>query len=283
MLGVLAVAAVLAPRLISDSEPTAQPRTLSAGDLSVQAPAGWTTTNVAKGPLASLSGSVAAAPAGRSDISLTAGLIREPATTEHRLQELSGEGADGTAARLGRLQVSRYDGLRLQSGTTGTAYLLHTTGPSILLVCQAPAAGGRGDLAACASAASTVRLRGARPVAPEVAEQRLRSVLAALSRLNADRLAARRRIAAALVAEDQASATRGLQASYEKAWGRVLDVGMPGTEAAQLLTGLGDAAAAYGALATAISVGDQPGYDEARADVSQAEEIVSGASVKLAH
>jgi hypothetical protein len=279
MLGVLVVAAVLAARLVSDSEPPAPSRTLSAGNLSVQAPAGWKPTNVTKGPLAPWSGSVAAAPAGRSDISLMAGLIREPARTERRLQELSGDGAEGTAARLGRFRGSRYDGL--QSGTTGTAYVLHTTGPSILLVCEAPAAGGRGALAACASAASTVRLRGARPVAPAVAEQRLRSVLVALSTLNADRVAARRRIAAALVADDQASATRDLQARYEKAWARVLEVGMPGTETAQLLTGLGEAAAAYGALATAISVGDQSGYDEARADVSQAEKIVWDASVKL--
>lgn len=42
-------------------------------------------------------------------------------------------------------------------------------------------------------------------------------------------------------------------------------------ETADLLAVLGDAAAAYGAMATAISSGDQPGYDDARAGVYEAE------------
>jgi hypothetical protein len=51
-------------------------------------------------------------------------------------------------------------------------------------------------------------------------------------------------------------------------------VGMPGPEAEELRTALGEAAAAYGSLATAISAGDQPGYDEARAAVGEAEAVI---------
>jgi hypothetical protein len=202
-------------------------------------------------------------------------VIGDPAAAERELRRLSAEGVDAAAARLGPLEVSRYAGLRTRPGTSGTAYLLHTTGRSVLIVCEVPAAGGGGALAACTRAASTVGLRGERPLSPAAAaERRGPAVRAALAQLNSERLAARRRIAAAERAEEQAAATRELQVSYEKAGARVAEIGMPGTQAADLLAGLAGAAAAYGGLAAAISVGDQPGYDGARAAVHEAEAIV---------
>jgi hypothetical protein len=273
-LALLAAAAAFSTQVMTDGEQPLEPLTISAGELSVRVPAGWQRTSLRTGRLGSLSQSFVAAPAGRVDIALTAGVIREPAATRRELRQLPPRRTRAASARLGRFEVSRYSGLRPRRGTTGTAYVLHTTGPSILIMCEAPAGGGRGPLRACGSAASTARVRGERPVSITVAQGQRSAVGAALADLRAERLMARRRIAAAEVADEQAAATRELQVSYEEAWGRVLEIDMPDAEAAGLLVALGDTAAAYGALATAISWGDQPGYDAAAAAVDQAEETL---------
>lgn len=279
-LGLLAAAGALGTQVISDDETPPRPFTMSAGALSVRIPPGWRQTSLPEGRFGSLSESLAAAPAGRGDVALTVGVIREPVPAESELSSLWPAGSEAVTARLGRLQVSRYAGTPAGRGMTGTAYVLHTTGPSVLITCRAPV--GDRALAACARAASTVRLRGERPVPPAVMERRAQAVRATLSTLSAERLVARRRIAAAPLADEQAALARGLQLSYEKAWGRVLETGMPGAEIGDLLTGLGDAAAAYRAVATAISRGDQPGYDEARTAVEQAEQVVWGSAAELA-
>ena len=279
-LGLLALAGALGTHVISDDETPSRPFTMSAGALSVRVPAGWRQTDLPEGRFGSLSESLAAAPAGRGDVALTVGVIREPAAAERGLSRLWPAGSEAVTARLGRLQVSRYAGTPPGRGMTGAAYVLHTTGPAVLITCRAPM--GDRALAACAEAASTVRLRGERPVPPALMERRARAVRATLSTLSAERLVARRRIAAAPLADEQAALAQGLQLSYEKARGRVLEIGMPGAETGDLLTGLGDAAAAYRAVATAISLGDQPGYDEARTAVEQAEQVVWGSAAELA-
>jgi hypothetical protein len=275
-LALLAAAAALSAHVMTDGAQPLRAPTLSAGELTVRAPVGWQRTKPPTARLGSLSGSLAAAPPGRVDIALTAGVIREPAATRRELRQVPPRGTEPAVARLGRLEVSRYSGLGPRPGTTGTAYVVHTTGPSILIMCEAPAVGGRGALRACGRAASTARVRGERPVPVTVAQGRRSAVRAALADLSAERLAARNRIAAADLADEQSAATRELQVSYEQAWGRVLDIDMPGPEADELLAVLGDAAAGYGAMATAISSGDQPGYDEARAAVYEAEAALWG-------
>ena len=270
-LGLLAAAAALSAHVMTDGGQPLRARTVRAGELTVQAPVGWQRTRLPDVRLGSLSESLAAAPPGRVDIALTAGVIREPAATRRELRQVPPRGTEPAIVRLGRLEVSRYSGLGPRPGTTGTAYVVHTTGPSILIMCEAPAVGGRGALRACGRAADTARLRGERPVPVTVAQGRRSAVRAALADLAAERLVARDRIAAAELADEQAAETRALQLSYEQAWGRVLEIDMPGRETADLLAVLGDAAAAYGAMATAISSGDQPGYDDARAGVYEAE------------
>lgn len=278
-LGLLAVAGALGAQVMTGDETPSRPFTMSAGALSVRVPAGWRQTDLPEGRLGSSSESLAAAPAGRGDVALTVGVIRE-AVAARGLSRLWPAGSEAVTVRLGRLQVSRYAGARFGPGMTGSAYVLHTTGPSVLITCRAPV--GDRALAACAEAGSTVRLRGERPVPPAVIERRAQTVRATLLTLSAERLVARRRIAAAPLADEQAALARDLQLSYEKAWGRVLEIGTPGAEIGHLLTGLGDAAAGYRAVATAISLGDQPGYDEARRAVGQAEQVVWGSAAELA-
>lgn len=273
-LALLAAAAALSAHVMTDGAQPLRASTLSAGELTVRAPVGWERTRPPTARSGSLSGSLAAAPPGRVDIALTAGVIRQPAATRRALRQVPPRGTEPAIARLGRLEVSRYSDLGPRPGTTGTAYVVHTTGPSILIMCEAPAVGGSGALRACGRAAFTARVRGERPVPVTVAQGRRSAVRAVLADLSAERLAARNRIAAAELADEQAAATRALQVSYERAWGRVLEIDMPGPETADLLAVLGDAAAAYGAIATAISSGDQPGYDAARAAVYEAEEAL---------
>jgi hypothetical protein len=279
-LGLLAAAAALSAHVMTDGEQPLRAPTLSAGELTLRAPLGWERTRLPTARLGSLSGSLAAAPPGRVDIALTAGVIREPAATRRELRQVPPRGTEPAIVRLGRLEVSRYSGLGPRPGTTGTAYVVDTTGPSILIMCEAPAIGGRRALRACGRAADTARVRGERPVPVRVARGRRSAVRTALADLSAERLAARNRIAAAELADEQAAAARALQVSYEQTWGRVLEIDMPGPETADLLAVLGDAAAAYGAMATAISSGDQPGYDDARAAVYEAEAALWGRTAR---
>ena len=102
---------------------------------------------------------------------------------------------------------------------------------------------------------------------------------AAVRTLSAERVAGRRQVATALVADDQAKATRGLQASYLEAAGRVDSSGAYGARIEALSAALRDASDSYGDLADSINAGDQRAYDAARAAVVEAETQVWGESV----
>jgi hypothetical protein len=81
------------------------------------------------------------------------------------------------------------------------------------------------------------------------------------------------------VADDQAKATRGLQASYLEAAGRVDSSGAYGARIDALSAALRGASDSYGDLAESIKAGDQRAYDAARVAVVEAETQVWGESV----
>jgi hypothetical protein len=193
------------------------------------------------------------------------------------LGRLLPNGAEPATARLGRLDVTRYPGIRTRQGGIATVYLANTTGYSALILCQGSADAGSRSLQDCAKAASTVSVRGERPVAV-TQQQRAGFERAALQKLAAERMAARSRVAVAAAADDQAAASGSLEASYLQAAGRVELSGMYGPTTDALLGALRAAGAGYGDLATAISEGDQEAYDAARAAVLEAETQIWGAS-----
>jgi actin-related protein len=247
---------------------------IGANDLSLRMPAGWERASQPVPRLDWLSGSLGVADSDGSRAALVAGLIREPIVARQALRGMLPAGSRPETVGLGQLEASRYSGLDLGAGLTGTAYVIHTTGPSIAMICRGPEAVVR----VCAQAASTVTLRGERPVSPDVAARRARVVRASLRTLSAQRAAARRRVAAALVADDQAKAARDLQASYLHATGEIELSGAYGPRIDALSAALLGASNGYRDLADAISAGDQRAYDAARAAVLEAETKTWGPS-----
>jgi hypothetical protein len=247
---------------------------ISANDLSLRMPAGWERAARPVSRLDWLSSSLGVAPSNGSRAELVAGLIREPVVARQALRGMLPAGTRPESVRLGQLEASRYSGLDLGAGLTGTAYVIHTTGPSIAMICRGPHAVVR----VCAHAASTVTLRGERPVSPVAAGRRVRVVRESLRTLSAQRAEGRRRVAAALVAHDQAKAARGLQASYLHATGEIQLSGAYGPRIDALRAALLDASNGYRDLADSISAGDQRAYDAARAAVLESETKIWGAS-----
>jgi hypothetical protein len=234
------------------------------GDLSVLLPAGWEHTRPGSARLGSLTDqTTAAAPDGSA--TLTVAAMREPSRTAARLRALAAGEARPATTRLGPLEVSRYRGLRTRTGSTGSAYVLNTTGPTVLVVCEASGDARARLLRECAGAVSTVRLSGESPLTVEAAAARRRAVERALVTLGAARIADRKRLATAPTSEALADAGLDLQVRYYEASRTVQATGLPGIRARRLvaaLTGTGDA---YGTLADAVIAGDEPAYDSARA------------------
>jgi hypothetical protein len=247
---------------------------ISANDLSMRMPDGWERAARPVTRLDWLSGSLGAAASDGSRAALVAGLIREPIVARQALRGMLPAGSRPETVRVGQLEASRYSGLDLGAGLSGTAYVIHTTGPSVAMICRGPKAVVR----VCTQAASTVTLRGERPLSPDVAGRRARVVRATLKTLSAERAAGRRRVAAALVADDQAKAARGLQASYLQATGEIELSGAYGPRIEALSAALQEASNGYRELADAISAGDQRAYDAARAAVLEAETNTWGPS-----
>jgi hypothetical protein len=116
-----------------------------------------------------------------------------------------------------------------------------------------------------ADAVTNNRGQPAVPVAP--ADARDPSPRAVIRDLLRARAVARRRLADAAVAKDQAAAARSLEVLYREAARRIersatLDEGGTG-----LLAALRETDAGYARLAAAIVAGDQAAYDEARTAV----------------
>ena len=162
---------------------------IAAADLSIRMPAGWERAEPQIAGLDWLSGAVGGAASDDRNSALVTGLIREPGAARRGLRALLPDGASGKTVRLGRLEAKRYSNLSLGSGMAGTAYLVHTTGPSLAIVCRSSSATAAGFARQCAEAASTVRLRGERAVSPAIAARRPLLVRRALRTLSAERAA----------------------------------------------------------------------------------------------
>ncbi len=251
---------------------------ISAADLSIRMPAGWERGAPQIAGLDWLSGTIGGAASDERNSALVTGLIREPGAARRGLRALLPDGASGKTVRVGRLEAERYSNLRLGSGMAGTVYVVPTTGPSLAVVCRTSTPTANAFARQCAEAASTVRLRGERALSPAIAAHRPLLVRRALRTLSAERAEGRRRVAAALVADDQAKAARGLQATYLQAAGRVDLSGAYGQRIEALSVALHEASYGYGALAQSINDGDQRAYDAARAIVLEAETQVWGRS-----
>jgi Protein kinase domain len=263
-----ATAAVLAPGGGGDAE--AAPTRIQAGDLTVLLPAGWEQTRPGAARLGQLTDrTVAISP--ERDVRLTTAVMRDPGKTVARLRGLASGASTPAPARVGRVEFARYGDVRTRPRSTGVAYVLNTTGPSVLALCEA-----RGDarvraLRECAAAAATARLTGETALTLEAAAKRRSAARGALADLGAARMADRKRIALAVTGEQLTDASLDLQVSYYEASRGIQATRLPGIAARRLVAALARAGDAYGVLADAVIEGDQVAYDTARAGVLDTE------------
>jgi hypothetical protein len=220
-----------------------------------------------------LSEPVAAAPAATNGFGLVAGRVSDAVTVE-RLLHMQRSTSMGT--RLGRLEAWRYTGLRPRPNLIATSYLAPTTGGPVLVVCSAPRQDAGDRLSECERMASTIVVRGERPVAlstMKVHQERLRLVISSLRR---HRLAARERLARAQLPWAQASAARELQRSYLRAARGLDGAGLaegrsPTHEVVRSLRATADA---YRGLALAAAEEDKARYRSATRAVIESEAAV---------
>jgi hypothetical protein len=240
---------------------------INNGDLSMRLPAGWKQTHTTEGRFGSLSSSLTAGQADGKHAVLLTGTMVEPSETTAAIRRLAPNGTRPVPTHLGELEVTRYGGLETRPGTTGAAYVLNTTGPSVLIVCEASGSPATGALRDCAKVAASLRLDNELPLSVAAAKARRPAAYRALANLGTARVAARERIAQARLAADQSDAASDLQISYYEASRRVEATGLPGASVAKLVAALTVTGDSYGVLADAIADGDQATYDHARAQV----------------
>jgi hypothetical protein len=240
---------------------------INNGDLSMRLPAGWKQTHTTEGRFGSLSSSLTAGQADGKHAVLLTGTMVEPSETTAAIRRLAPNGTRPVPTHLGEFEVTRYGGLETRPGTTGAAYVLNTTGPSVLIVCEASGTPRTGALRDCAKVAASLRLDNELPLSVAAAKARRPAAYRALANLGTARVAARERIAQARLAADQSDAASDLQISYYEASRRVEATGLPGASVAKLVAALTVTGDSYGVLADAIADGDQATYDHARAQV----------------
>jgi hypothetical protein len=251
-----------------------QPSRISSSALTMRLAPGWVETRATGDTASLLSDPIAAAPADEGGVGIVAGRVENPVAAA-RLLGTEGE-APPAGARLGRLETWSYTGLRPRPSIAATGYLAPTTGDPLLVICHAPLRDAGVRLPECERIASTISLREGRGVplsAVEAREKRFQRVLTSLVR---DRLAARRRLARARLAAQQADAARLLQNIYRRGAADLADMPSdPGSPSHQeLARSLRATADAYRSLARAAAAVDRSRYRRATEVVRESEAAV---------
>ncbi len=243
---------------------------ISSAALTVQLPGDWDGTKVDREPSIPLSEPLAAAPEDERGTGIVAGRVDDAVALDKRLRT---EGRR-TEVSLGRLQAWRYSGIEPQTGLAAVAFLAPTSDGSVLVICHARRAVAPQRLRECEGIASTIALRGGRPVALATigqGEQVVNELMAALRRA---RVSGRRELARARRAPGQAQAARGLANTYRAAAERVEGSPEIDGEAGELAESLRAAGRAYGDLAAAAARGNRERYRAARRAVVEREAAV---------
>jgi hypothetical protein len=256
----------------------ARAQKITSSALTLWAAPGWEQAKVPRQLASVLTEPVAAAPAKTNGFGLTTGRVADAATVE-RLLGTPRSRPIGT--RLGRLEAWRFSGLRPRPNLIAKSYLVPTTGGPVLVVCSAPRQDASDRLSECEGIASTIALRGERPVALSTMNARQERLGLVMSSLRHHRLAARRRLARAQLSWVQASAAREAERSYLRAARGLERSSLPGIAPPdEVVRSLRAAADAYGRLARAAARGDSARYRAATGAVIESEAAVRRLTVR---
>jgi hypothetical protein len=277
LFGLLVVGFFLGGMLLArGSGDESQRALIERSSFAVKLPTDWGETRVARRAGIKLSAPLAAAPLGEAGAGLVIARVPDIVTLDRRFRAEAGGEGERTGVRLGRLEAWRYTGLRAKRGVVATAYLAPTTGEPLLFICHAPRSEARARLAECEGIASTVALRGDRPVSLAEVTRHREQLASAMASLRRDRLHLRRQLAGVELAADQARAARELERTYKKAATRLARGESPSgaTDLDNLVGSLRLTANAYRELADAAADADKAGYRAASEAVLEGEEAV---------
>jgi hypothetical protein len=280
---VVVVAGFLIGKGTSGGDPTPKRgEAVSAGDLSVRAPASWERADEpVKIRGLQLKDPVSLQPGGTgSGGSITVGKSKATGSAllpGSLLKSLDARPASPEAVGLGDLEALRYAELEPKRPAAGTlrVYAAPIRGGVATVACSVPPEAAGATTSACDKTAASLRLKSGEsfPLGPD--EQYDRNLDAAIKRLNTETKKAAATLRGADTAAGQAKAATSLQGDYRRAADSLRGVTrnpqVTGVNA-RIVAALQNLARGYGQLATAARADDADAYKRAGAAIARAKD-----------
>ena len=285
LLGVGALALVVAGGFLigkatggDDETPPAGGDTVSAGDLSVQAPAGWSEASQ-PADILDLRRAATILPGGTEgggSVTVGTSTATGPALLPKSLVKRA---PDPTAVELGELQALRYSKLEPGNGESDLRlYVAPFTGGVATVACPLPEEAARSFVADCDRIAGSLQLGKGEPIPLGPDKDYERRLDKAIGTLNKSAKGAAAALRNADTARGQAQAASSLRAAYSKAARSLRNATdnpqVPNDAIVAALTGL---ATAYGRLATAARAEDEAAYAAARGRIRDGQKRLNDA------
>jgi len=261
-----------------DGTPPASADTVSAGDLSVQAPAGWSEA-AQPADILGLRPAATILPGGtEGGGSVTVG--KSKVTGPALLPKSLVKGAPNpTAVELGSLEGLLYSKLEPGNGESDLRlYVAPFTGGVATVACPLPEEEARAFVDDCDRIAASLELRKGKPIPLGPDKDYERELHKAISTLNKSVKGSAAALRNADTARGQAEAASSLQAAYRKAARRLSDAtDNPQVPNAAIVAALNSLANGYGRLAKAAQVENEPAYAAARGRISDGQQRLKDA------
>ena len=267
---VVAVACAVGGYLVGEAaKPPREPvKVVTAGALALELPADWERRPVPRVLFGvTLRDAVAASPGGTPETGIVAG--RTQRTGDDLLPNRLGPARVPAAepVRLGRHEAHRHRDLGSdRAGRQVTAYSIPTEAGTVVVACHAATAAARSFMAGCERVASTLELRGLRPVSLGAGFAERGRLARTVARLRRARDAGRRRLAAAGTPAQQAREARALRAAYaaaRPAFAKLDAAAYPARWKARVLIVLRRIERSYARLVAAAARRSRSGYTRA--------------------
>jgi hypothetical protein len=261
-----------------DEAPPTGADTVSAGDLSVQAPPGWSEASQ-PADILGLRRAATILPGGTEgggSVTVGTSTATGPALLPKGLVKTA---PDPTAVELGDLKALRYSTLKPGNGESDLRlYVAPFTGGVAAVACPLPEEEARSFVTHCDRIAGSLELRKGEPIPLGPDKDYERALDKAITTLNKSAKGSAAALRNADTARGQAQAARSLQAAYRKAAGSLRNVtDNPQVSNAAIVAALNALANAYGRLATAAQAENEAAYAAARGRIADGERRVKQA------
>jgi hypothetical protein len=255
-----------------DEAPPTGADTVSAGDLSVQAPPGWSEASQ-PADILGLRRAATILPGGTEgggSVTVGTSTATGPALLPKGLVKTA---PDPTAVELGDLKALRYSTLKPGNGESDLRlYVAPFTGGVAAVACPLPEEEARSFVTHCDRIAGSLELRKGEPIPLGPDNDYERALDKAITTLNKSAKGSAAALRNADTARGQAQAARSLRATYRRAAGSLRNVtDNPQVSNAAIVAALNALANAYGRLATAAQAENEAAYAAARARIADGE------------